>query len=652
MEFLSTGWLLAAPGFLGALVLLYFLKLKRREVQVGSTFLWKQALDDLRVNSPFQRLRMNLLLLLQLLALLLLLLALARPVSSLGGLRGTDAVLLVDVSASMQARDGGPGGMTRLERAKAEARRVIEDLSFGDRATVIAFADDVRALTDLTDSKATLLQALEGLVATDRPTRLAPAIERARTLVERGDRGERDPEVYVFSDGRVGSLEGAALDEDVPFLYVRVGEAEANVGIVGVDVHTAAGYEEETRVFASVINTGHAARTLGIDLYVDDELVGSRELALAPGGVVSAAFETPFLGETGESRRVRLALDTDPAEEALTADDVAHALVRPPAPSRVLLVTGGNVFLQSALSEDPQVRKTPAGGVPILAPEAFSPSDPALLDYDLIVLDRVTPEALPPGNYLCFGAAPPLPGLEDLGQIEWTEVLDWDETHPVARFVNFATLVLPTARRFKLRERDHVVVRSTLGPLVVDVREGDRRAIVCAFDLLALPIEGAWTFDPSFPIFLNNAVRALSASGRRDPRSLLVRTADQAELRFPPTAGAYEVTPPVGPTRTVKILPGDDLARVTGLDRAGLYGVTFLERETNARLGSATFAANLLDADESAITPVPELKVEGRTVKGTEEATETNRDMWKWAALAALAFVMLEWWVYNRRVFL
>ena len=115
-DLLSMGWLYAAPGFLGALVLLYFLKLKRREVSVSSTWLWRSALDDMRVNSPLQRLRMNLLLLLQALALLLLLLALARPVSKLG-LTGTDTILLLDVSASMQATDG-PGGKTRFEHAR------------------------------------------------------------------------------------------------------------------------------------------------------------------------------------------------------------------------------------------------------------------------------------------------------------------------------------------------------------------------------------------------------------------------------------------------------------------------------------------------------------------------------------------------------
>lgn len=86
---------IAAP----LLVLLYFLKLRRRRLRVGSTLLWQRAVQDLQVNEPFRWLRVSSLLFLQLLALALMALALGRPAIPGAGVSGDRVVLIIDRSA-------------------------------------------------------------------------------------------------------------------------------------------------------------------------------------------------------------------------------------------------------------------------------------------------------------------------------------------------------------------------------------------------------------------------------------------------------------------------------------------------------------------------------------------------------------------------
>src|SRR5207248_7158361 len=101
MHFIAPLALLWAIPIGGIIVLMYILKLRRKDVVVSSTFLWRQVIRDVQANAPFQKLRKNLLLLLQLIIAALIIFALARPFVRASGIGGRNIVLIVDTSASM-----------------------------------------------------------------------------------------------------------------------------------------------------------------------------------------------------------------------------------------------------------------------------------------------------------------------------------------------------------------------------------------------------------------------------------------------------------------------------------------------------------------------------------------------------------------------
>jgi hypothetical protein len=59
---------------------------------------------------------------------------------------------------------------------------------------------------------------------------------------------------------------------------------------------------------------------------------------------------------------------------------------------------------------------------------------------------------------------------------------------------------------------------------------------------------------------------------------------------------------------------------------------------------------NLLDANESNIEPRTDIKIGSDEVAAGEERRQP-RELWKWLALAALGLLLVEWYVYNRRIY-
>src|SRR5581483_6520957 len=162
-----------------AVILLYFLKLKRKPLSVPSTFLWRKSIEDLHVNALFQWLRNNLLLLLQLLFLLALIYAVmdVRVHGRTGG--GKHYILMIDNSASMGATDISP---SRLHWAKQEALKEVDAATDNDYGMVIVFNSSAEILQSYTNNRGQLHSAIDRIVQTERPTRIEEALSLADSL--------------------------------------------------------------------------------------------------------------------------------------------------------------------------------------------------------------------------------------------------------------------------------------------------------------------------------------------------------------------------------------------------------------------------------------------------------------------------------------
>src|SRR3954452_11435853 len=197
---------IAAGIVVPSLLVLYFLKLRRREQTVPSTLLWRKAIQDLQVNAPFQKLRRNLLLLLQMLLLLLLVLALARPVANYYRGAGKTSVILIDRSGSMSSRDM-KGGKTRLDEAKRRARELVDSMQRGSTAMVIGFDDSAETLQPFTTDTDALRRAIDSIQPTDRRSSLKMAYQLADAqlmfIPEQNRTNVDPPDIHVYSDGRV-----------------------------------------------------------------------------------------------------------------------------------------------------------------------------------------------------------------------------------------------------------------------------------------------------------------------------------------------------------------------------------------------------------------------------------------------------------------
>jgi len=657
---------IAAVIALPLLLVLYFLKLRRREMPVSSTFLWKKAVRDLQVNAPFQRLRKNLLLFLQMLLLLSLILAFSRPVSNYTPGAGKLCVILIDRSASMSAADM-PGGKTRLDEAKRQATDLVAGMDRKGQATVIAFDDQPEIMQTFTGDTQALRNAIDRIQPTDRRTRLAMAFQLAEAqaaYLPENNRSSVRPEVWLYSDGR--AIDSADLRLEGDLKYQKIGSDNArNIGIVAMDARRDYDQPTQVQVFARLADFGSEKVNADVRLIVDGQDRSIAGVSLAPQrwsdpkwlAVEKNAKEKDdsFIAKDSVEFKIDMpAAGTITVEQMnkdgdlLAADDSATVIVPPPKALSVLLVTAAhdNPWLeQKALPclhlKDPQV----------MLDEEYEDKQPK--NFDVIIFDRVYPTWLPEsGNYIYFGCAPTTGRLkvEKDGEIYQTlqdcSVLDWQRSHPILKQLPLGKLYAATMLKLDVPNDAQTLVDGLKGPMVVLDREGRSTVLVVAFDLL----QSNWPNTGwSFPWFLHNALQYLALGSEMNLRpsyqpGATVRIPHPNLDKLGPDVKSIRINGPTG-SREVPIPAAGDFV-LPAMNKVGVY-------KTDPPIPQfEQLAVNLLDDNESNLLPTD--APPGNVGVALETTIGKSRlELWWWlVACAALPLLLIEWWVYTRRVHL
>jgi Ca-activated chloride channel homolog len=613
------------------IVAFYMLRLRRRDLPVGSTFLWQQLIRDVEANAPWQRLRFSWLLLVQLLIALIVVLAAARPFNSVESDLSANVVLVVDTSASMATRTDDED---RMALARARARDVIARLPVGGRVTVVAAADTANVLVSETDDRDAALAAIDRIAATQLPGDLTDAFALSSAVAAR----IAESTIVVVTDASGGRL--PELGVGAPVIVERVGDTDANQAIAALSALRRAG-GAQLDLFVAVSNPSGAEATRRLEVYADDQLVDARDLTIPAGERAEALITTvPAAARTIEARLA--------GSDALATDDRAHAVVSAEETTRALLVGAGNAYLENALALLPRLElyAVGAGGYADALAEAEEGDTP----YGLFVFDGTVPAEPPPGPALYLDPDEDGDFGEVGGRINGPLIDRPDPNEALLRFVDLGSVHIGRARQVELATSLRAIVSTPAGAPLVAAGEVDRRRIgLLAFDLAEsdLPLQIA------FPLLMSNLVDYLLPVGdgilpssmplgrtltiEVDPRiervSVITHGAE--------TAGSAEEVPVVGGRLT---LPGADAVGVREV-----RAISAVAELDGVRLGRT--AVNLFSADESNVAPGDPMRIVdmGRFTAGGEPSGEPTRAEW-WGPLvvAALALLAIEWLLFHR----
>jgi hypothetical protein len=566
-------WGLAALISVPIIIALFALRPSRRRHELPSTALWHEAIRQTRDGSGLTRLLANLSLAALILAAILASVALADPRWFTQTRAATDVVVVIDVSASMQA---GSGGNSTLSRAIDEAKRHIDGLPFGGRVLIMSSGRHPRLLSSFDDNVNGARLTLDRLEGTDESGDPVAALKLAHSLLPDRDGGE----VIFITDG---AFSQGHLNRFPATKLVNVsGEQLSNIAISAFDVRVEIGSQDRYQVLITVGNFSDEPVAVPIVIGSGAQQLSSVKTEVAPWD--STTVVVPMSGGMPDSIYARLEVT-----DSLSADNLAFAISRADRELRVALYSPGSFYLESVLAALPNVvvYRRDAQALGAFGDLHDGANEVTGQDFDVAIFDRMEPKLMPSGNYMLIDTGAPGAPFERGQEIRIVELSGRDEG-PLGQMIDVdalridaATLAHPHAGATGVRP----LLWSSAGPVALTVLNSTHRIVHLGFD----PARSNFPLQAAFALFFQESLNWLAPlrpvygathSGAGEPQFLALPGASKLLVIDAPGGKRHEL---------------GTVGRVFRFDKASNVG---LYRYSAGRY-RGEFAINLTDPEES-----------------------------------------------------
>ena len=598
---LFSPWALWFLSFMPLVVLMYILKQKFEEQQIGSIYLWQQVLKDIEVNTPWQKLKKNLLLLLQLLCILLLVFALSDPYIFTGGGMYSNLVIVIDNTGSMNAKYQGS---TRLAKAKQLAGEMINRSGANANISLLTVERSPRVEIGKTTDKGEAESRLRAIKPGNSSGNINDSVSLVRAMVKQYEESSSYKAVF-YTDSPVDT-------EDLNAEVVSLASELTNVSL---DYISYSIDNEKLTALVRATNRSDEPFDREISFYGGDRILGIKDVRLPARETVTVYFkempaDVPYIwAELTE-------------KDDLEEDNQVYSVVKPAKLRKVLLMSEGNVFMEKALSN-------------INGLELYKTNPGEDLDegYDLYIFDSALPSILPKSGSILLLNPPEGNGIIEVGEEVEGGIADI-LMHSITKYMDNANFTVSKLKSMKAPFWSDVLIGVNGNSAVLSGEYNGRKTAVIGFDLH----NSDFALTAEYPIFVYNLTAYLAGMDTGGRTSYIC--GDPIDLIPDPEVREALVTDPEGVVHKLKLTYPMQL-----FDKTAQYGVYRLTQSTEESERVSSFAVNFPVESESVnireFTSEDQKTSEAGSVLGGIRLQE-------WLICFLLLFAAVEWVVYIR----